>query len=730
MANRQRGQGEVATQVRQVERELRRAYVESGFLDVDDLQGQPEEYSAPRLLSRSLAAQAVRIVTGFSRQEAAATVIDGPNDQGIDAIAVVEGANPHVYVVQAKWSKNGKASSDRAAVKELIDGLRIIDDEDFAAFNPRGRQLAEHAKTVLDTGTVPVTQVVVLMRADPVTDGFHDALEVGERDFNRHRPILDNRIILAAEVWRSIRDDLKTDPVELEVELFPWFSGSSPYEYFQGVADTGQVANWGKHGSSLFHLNIRNPLGSNSINNTLVDTLKEEPAYFWYFNNGITILCESVERHVSSMRMPEKSPVALTLHNASVVNGAQTVRSIADAVAQSSEAAEGQVGVRIIVTGTSSDFAKKTTQATNRQNRVEPRDFIALDRVQSAIFEEMRAELGLEYSVQRSELDPLPETGCSVVEAACALACAHRDPQYAARISVISSDALWERGPQGMYDNLFHPQPGVYLLWNAVSVLRTVREKLHELRGRYEGRGAALIEHGVYLLTHLVIRRLDTEGMDDSDPSLTWSDGAKRQARDLVEELVPALSAAIDEVEGTRSQIRAVCSDAARCRGVVEYVLTESNKLSAEDKYRRSTRQRKRRRPNAVPVIIDQGLLEEGEPLALTTPTSTESEALRSWLAEHPERGRATWVPQRSKPILWSADGRQYSPSGLVFHIWELAGWEQRPVAVQGPARWATSSGATLAEHAWHALGRLEEEEQEQSDESTVDSSDSPADPG
>ncbi len=710
------GQGDVALQVRQIKQALRTVYLDPGLLDTSDLEGMSPDQQEPRLLSRALTAQAVRIVTGFSPQEAARTVIDGVADKGIDAIAVVDGPDPHVYLVQGKWSKDGTAKGERLAVMELLAGLRLIDDEDFAAFNPRGRQLAELAKTVMSKGPVPVTQVVVLMRADEVSEGFRHALIDGEKEFNRHGEVLDHRVILAPEVWGSVRNDLAPQPVELTADLFPWFSISAPYESYQGVVEAEQVAQWVEHGSNLFNLNIRNPLGRTAINNELIDTLTDEPAHFWYFNNGVTVLCESVTKTHQSMRTPHTRPLSLTLHNASVVNGAQTVRSVAEAIAadegtSDEGAASAQIGVRIIVTGKATDFAKQTTQATNRQNRVEARDFIALDSVQAAILEEMRAELGLEYSVRRSELDPHPDTGCSVVEAACALACAHPDSQYAARIAT-TLDVLWERGTQGIYDVLFRPQPSAYLLWNAVRVLREVRRSLHELRPRYEGRGVALTEHGTYLLTHLVFRRLDTEAIDEPDPQLEWAARAVERTPQLVKELLPAVVAAIDELYTERSQIRAVCADVSRCREVADRVLGAAaapESLATPDKYRRTPAQRKRRRPNAVSVLIDKAVLAEGDALTLTTGYPLEAEALRAWLAEDEKRSRATWKPHRTKPILWAADGKQYSPSGLVSLMWELAQWEKRPVANQGTARWAIASGETLADLAWRVLGELEE---------------------
>ncbi|MEU9000875.1 AIPR family protein [Streptomyces sp. NPDC048551] len=713
MSGKKAGDGgeSVALQVRQVEKALRSVYVDAGLLHIDDLDGKSPQERDPRLLSRALTAQAVRMVTGFSPQEAADTVIDGIADQGIDAIAVVDGPDPHIYLVQAKWSQYGKAKSEREAVLELLMGLRLIDDEDFAPFNPRGRQLAEQAKAVMSKGPVPVTQVVVLMRTDEVIEGFRHALVNGEKEFNRFGELLDHRIILAPDVWASVRDDLAPKPVELTTVLFPWFAVNTPYDSYQGVVSAELVAEWAEHGSHLFNLNIRNPLGRTSINNELIETLTEEPANFLYFNNGITVLCESVEKTSQSMRTPHAYPLTLKLHNASVVNGAQTVRSVADAVAADDGAASAQVPVRIIVTGQASDFAKRTTQATNRQNRVEARDFITLDPVQAAVLEEMRAELGLDYSVRRGELEPPEATGCSVVEAACALACAHPDSQYAARMAT-TLEVLWERGSQGIYDVLFRPQPGVYLLWNSVQILRAVRRALHALRPRYEGRGAALIDNGAYLLAHLVFQRLDTESIDEPDPQLGWSADALTRVPDLIKELLPAVAAVIDELYGERSQIRGVCADVGRCREVVARVLSgaaDPQEPVARDKYRRIPAQRKPRRPNAVHVLIDQGVLEEGDPLTLTTAYPMEAEALRDWLAQDEKRSLATWVKHRTKPVLWAADGKRYSPSGLITHMWKLAEWTEQPVANQGTARWLAPTGETLADLAWRILNGLEE---------------------
>jgi hypothetical protein len=689
---------DVPTQVRQVRRAFEEVYTE--LLDMSDWAGHSEERLADARLSRALAAHAVRIVTGWSARDAALTVTDGGGDQGIDAIALVQ-EPAHIYLVQAKWSSKGTARAKTDAVHKLLAGLRLVDSEEFTQFNPRGRELAQAAKDLMGTGAVPITQVIALMGTDQPSDEVRQALANGEMEFNRHGDLLDHRVIQAPEIWAKVRDDIAPRPVNMTASLFPWFGVSTPYESYQGVVSAEQVAGWlQEHGTDLFNFNIRNPLGLTPINNDLVTTLIDEPAHFWYFNNGITILCDSVAKTQQSMLAPEQHPLTLEIRGASVVNGAQTARSIADAMAKDgSEAGFAKVGVKVIVTGGAEDFAKSTTQATNRQNHIEPRDYVALDPVQGALMEELSAELGKQYSLRRGELEPVPESGCTVVEAARALACAHPSSQYAARIAG-SQDVLWERGRQGVYDVLFQPQPSPYLLWNSVLVVRAVRRALSALQSRYEGRAAATIDYGTYLIAHLVFRAISSDGMDDPDPKLAWAEKAIKHVPDHVERILPALMTAMDELYGelTNEVLRKI-------EGV--------SLQSVPDKYRRAKKTRKPRRPNAVHVIIDQGALSEGNPLTLHTFITVEQEALRDWLAEDDRRARATWVNNRARPILWAADGRLYSPSGLISQMWEAAGWEERPVSNQGTTRWMTPDDETLADLAWRLLSELEEPDSE-----------------
>lgn len=45
----------------------------------------------------------------------------------------------------------------------------------------------------------------------------------------------------------------------------------------------------------LFYSNIRNYLKNTPVNKDIVQTFQKKPTDFWYFNNGITMVCDDFE---------------------------------------------------------------------------------------------------------------------------------------------------------------------------------------------------------------------------------------------------------------------------------------------------------------------------------------------------------------------------------------------------------------------------------------------------
>jgi hypothetical protein len=78
--------------------------------------------------------------------------------------------------------------------------------------------------------------------------------------------------------------------------------------------------------------------------------------------------------------------------------------------------------MRIIVRGDDETFADDVTRTNNRQNRIENRDFVTLDKEQNRIRMELAID-GIDYQVLRTDAVVRSDTAFDLVEATTALAC-------------------------------------------------------------------------------------------------------------------------------------------------------------------------------------------------------------------------------------------------------------------------------------------------------------------
>jgi hypothetical protein len=673
------------------------------LLDMTDVRPDQREQ---QFLSRALAALAVRKLAGIESSLAAESLVDGFGDTGIDAVATSDRGS-RLWLVQSKWSDRGAASFNVAAALKLVEGLKLIDAKKFDRLNVKFQQHAARVESVLRDPRTRITLVIVLMGPDELNADVAQRLKDAQEDFNQYSPILDYEVWGVGRLWRTVRDDLSEPPIDLTAKMDEWAYLAEPYEAYHGRVSVAEIYEWhATHGDRLFEKNIRKSLGLTEVNYGLVETLMQDPGLFWYYNNGITLLCDTAERH--NWRRGTRSPVELYLRGASVVNGAQTVAAIAEAMQRDPDAAtDGYVGVKIITTEKCpDDFGIAVTRTTNTQNRVERRDFAALDKVQEDIQDDFALTLRKIYSFKRGELDPAPDAGCSIVEAAIALACAHRNPELVARVKQ-NADLLWEPGPTGVYTQIFGRPSSAIRIWRTVVTTRTVRASLSEGKDRLEGRAKVIAEQGDFLITHIVFRYLDTENIED--PGCDWT-SVLEEIEDLTIKALTWLVYHLDAEFGSTSYIGSTFANPARClllaTKVGESLADQQAIPDLPEEYRPAVNKRGRR-PNAVPTLVNSGRIADGTILTYKPVTASEAAALAEWLNEDARRGRASWINSRSNPLLWSYDGKRYSPSGLVALMWEQAGWRMRQ-AVQGPSRWHVPGQGSLWELAQQVMTELD----------------------
>ncbi len=495
-------------------------------LDLSDLKdNDPEKES--KILTRCLAAHSIYILIDSSVETAAESVVDGGDDNGIDAI-YYSPQNKKMIITQSKWIKNGKGEPDSAAVNKFCNGVKDLFDMNFDRFNDKVRKKqslieqalneyeTKYSLVLIDTGE----KVSLAEHAQRLVDDLLKELNsTGEVEIDE---IVEFVKLNQGRVFSSFGSSMGDAPINLELGLAEWGMVSEPHKAYYGMVSASEIAQWWeKYQRKLFNKNIRQVLGSTDVNNEIEETLVENPDKFWYYNNGITIIADKIDK--SMIGGGTRDIGSFKLENISIVNGAQTVSTIGKyAKKDNANLNSVKVHARIIsLKDTPVDFGKDVTRANNRQNRIENRDFVSQDPEQSRIKAELAIE-NIEYNIIRSELFQPSDKAFDLHEATVALACISGNSALATQAKK-GIGKFYEDLNGGIYKSLFNPNVyGVYV-YNCVRVDRKINDILKlkiNVLSRKNGRRYGLLVHGNRVITLFVMKKL---GLKDKMDTMSYA---------------------------------------------------------------------------------------------------------------------------------------------------------------------------------------------------------------
>jgi hypothetical protein len=531
------------------------------------------------------------------------------------------------------------------------------------------------------------------MRTEPVSPDVRQLLQAKITQYNQVEEMVDYKVLDLRDFHRAIRGDAATPKIDTRVRVEGFGQETSPYKAIYGTMIVPDIADlFGEYRRGLFARNIRDALDLSDVNVKIRNTLLDQPEHFWYFSNGITMLCDSIK--------PVGKAVPggvgdFEVKGTSVVNGAQTVSAIYKAYTDNAETSQhGRVLVRLIsLEDCPPGFGDHVTTSTNTQNPIEDRDFKALDPVQIKLRDDFALTLSLIYVIKRGE--PLPDLthGCSITEAAEALAATDINAKYAA-LAKRDLSALWRADA---YRHLFGSTPNVYRIWRCIQLLRTVRSRLTDLREGLLWRAAAVAGYGDLLVTHVVYRQLNTQNIES--PDVDWKDQLARVAS-LVEDALFWCLHAIDEEYGRTSHIIAAVRNTERIQQVARSAIrgmgSGQRPPELKSDYQASAARTKGRQIDAVKTLVSSGCIPDGTVLEFRPVTRPERREMTAWLDENPARSLAIWRNSSKDQLQWQADMQRYSPSGLVRNMRAMASGKDQ--SVQGTLHWHVPNRGSLKE--------------------------------
>lgn len=350
-----------------------------------------------------------------SETDAADALCGVSKDKNIDAVLFDDAAKV-VFVIQGKYRKSLAARAEKPNdVRSFAQLSRIIgnDDKGFSSFcadlAPETEQKLKAArKRILSSGYRLQLYYVTLGRCSkPLID---EADRIARRtDVLAAMDVIDGRQILRllADYLNGVAPPVPSLDLEMESGngvdvkgILQRYDSKTDIESWVFPMSSHAVAGLVERaGLRLFARNIRGFLGPTEINKEIEATLKTKPEYFWYYNNGITIVCDQAEEIRSQGRQ------ILRVRNPQVINGQQTSRPLHRHGAQASGAS---TLVKVIRVPRESDsdsdefdsLVSDIVQATNWQNKISPSDLRSNDRRQIALERELR-KLGYWYIRKR-----------------------------------------------------------------------------------------------------------------------------------------------------------------------------------------------------------------------------------------------------------------------------------------------------------------------------------------
>jgi len=482
-------------------------------------QGNDREFN---LMSRCIAALSVKIHNNELEDLVCAdSVCDGSDDHGVDAV-YVNHEKKTVTIVQSKFDSSGNGSIGRGEINDFFNSCKEILLEKYHLFNKRFRRSESDLDKAYDASyryifafsysggsqlSVDVNAIIEQNRKEFNYDIGPDATTISIINLDDLRDYISNP--------NSIKIDMD------DVEVLQYGLSDNPLPAVHGIVTGDIVAHWWEdYGDKILEKNIRGGLGDTSdVNQAIKDTIINRPEYFYYFNNGITILVDEFEpRRRNNTNRRESG--GFNFKNMSVINGAQTISTIGGTYmagdATIEELSKVKISCRFIKSlvvdndekaSKESDISLDITIANNNQNKVISRDFASKDPIQIELRRSISLENPYQYEIKRSET---PQNNQSphvmdMDDALNALVCCNFILRNVTNLKS-NRGRFFESLSGQLYKSVFNPSVTSVKVINAVNVYRSCLAYLLALEKKCTTkRDEKIVIHGRYVLISIAM---------------------------------------------------------------------------------------------------------------------------------------------------------------------------------------------------------------------------------
>lgn len=334
-------------------------------------------------------------------------IVHDSHAEGIDAV-LLDGANYNLLFVQGRVTDTFEKSQGNFSENEIkltLLGTRFLMRGNYKGkITPELENLVDEYHDLDGTGDYKTKVVFLALKKPPVDDkfivnfreefpsvevqfwGFEELLGFYNNDYlvRRAPPPERNSFEVVALLLN------KDEPIRARVFTSRGKELARFYETYR---------------ERVFQQNVRSFLGkrSRTINAQILATAVSDAQskHFWYFNNGVTLVCKKIIEPTSGKMINLESP--------QIINGAQTTYALYDAHKNGELKEDVEVLLRVIETD-DRNLIENVTLYTNSQNAIKLRDLCSNDEIQIKIQKVLLNTYGYFYERKRGEFQSLYPT--------------------------------------------------------------------------------------------------------------------------------------------------------------------------------------------------------------------------------------------------------------------------------------------------------------------------------
>ncbi len=353
------------------------------------------------------------------------------NDNKIDLI-YIDNDDAKIYIMNFKYREKYKEGKgfESTEIDSTINFLTLLEDEKYCKENLNNDKLAEYFEEIREifANTSQIYDVYFYFISNE-ENGFSEELKSRLESIKREKGIHIEQITLGDLYNIGNEEYINTDAnlfIETDkLSLFKNDNYSTNTSYIMNISlfellritcnneqyrkdtnlkkdDNFDLKNFVQEKSQLRD-NVRSYLGLTNYNKNIKETLKNDENNFFYYNNGITMVCNQI----NSKNIKTNNVYSIELNDIQIVNGGQTISTLFKIIEDNNiedllyKLKNTYILLRVFNISNDDELRLNIAQYTNSQNSIDNIDLKSVDKVQVDI-ENYLKTFGIDYLRKRS----------------------------------------------------------------------------------------------------------------------------------------------------------------------------------------------------------------------------------------------------------------------------------------------------------------------------------------